>query len=42
MRRRAFGAAFPATVAISIPVGSEIEFIDEATMLESIEGRREV
>ena len=35
-------AAFPATVAISIPVGSEIEFIDEATMLESIEGRREV
>ena len=29
-------------IGLGIPVGSEIEFIDEATMLESIEGRREV
>lgn len=29
-------------IGLGIPVGSELEFIDEATMLESIEGRREV
>ena len=29
-------------IGLGIPVGSEIEFIDEATMLESIEGRREI
>lgn len=29
-------------IGMGIPVGSELEFIDEATMLESIEGRREV
>lgn len=29
-------------IGMGIPVGSELEFADEATMLESIEGRREV
>ena len=29
-------------IGLGIPVGSELEFIDEATMLESIEGRREI
>ncbi len=29
-------------IGMGIPVGSELEFIDEATMIESIEGRREV
>ncbi len=29
-------------IGLGIPVGSELEFIDEATMMESIEGRREV
>jgi len=29
-------------IGMGIPVGSELEFIDEATMTESIEGRREV
>ena len=29
-------------IGMGIPVGSELEFIDEATMVESIEGRRKV
>jgi recombination protein RecR len=29
-------------IGMGIPVGSELEFIDEATMAESIEGRREL
>ncbi len=29
-------------IGLGIPVGSELEFIDEATMMESIEGRREI
>jgi recombination protein RecR len=29
-------------IGMGIPVGSELEFIDEATMMESIEGRREI
>ena len=29
-------------IGMGIPVGSELEFIDEATMIESIEGRREI
>ena len=29
-------------IGMGIPVGSELEFIDEATMTESMEGRREV
>lgn len=29
-------------IGMGIPVGSELEFIDEATMWESMEGRREV
>ncbi|MBI1354018.1 MAG: recombination protein RecR [Acidobacteria bacterium] len=29
-------------IGVGIPVGSELEFIDEATMSESIEGRREL
>jgi recombination protein RecR len=29
-------------IGMGIPVGSELEFIDEATMVESIEGRREI
>ena len=29
-------------IGMGIPVGSELEFIDEATMVESIEGRRRV
>lgn len=29
-------------IGMGIPVGSELEFIDEATMFESIEGRRKV
>ncbi len=29
-------------IGIGIPIGSELEFIDEATMIESIEGRREL
>ncbi len=29
-------------IGMGIPVGSELEFIDEATMMESMEGRREV
>jgi recombinational DNA repair protein RecR len=27
---------------VGIPVGSELEFIDEATMSEAMEGRREL
>ena len=29
-------------IGMGIPVGSELEFIDEATMMESMEGRREI
>ena len=29
-------------IGMGIPVGSELEFIDEATMMESMEGRREL
>ena len=29
-------------IGLGIPIGSELEFIDEATMIESIEGRREL
>jgi recombination protein RecR len=29
-------------IAMGIPIGSELEFIDEATMMEAIEGRREL
>ena len=29
-------------IGLSIPIGSELEFVDEATMTESIEGRREL
>lgn len=29
-------------IGLGIPIGSELEFVDEATMLESIEGRREL
>lgn len=29
-------------IGMGIPVGSELEFIDEATMMESIDGRREI
>lgn len=29
-------------IGMGIPIGSELEFVDEATMWESIEGRREV
>ncbi len=29
-------------IGMGIPVGSELEFIDEATMVESIENRRKV
>jgi recombination protein RecR len=29
-------------IGMGIPIGSELEFIDEATMLESMEGRREL
>ena len=29
-------------IGMGIPIGSELEFIDEATMVESIEGRREI
>ena len=29
-------------IGMGVPVGSELEFIDEATMMEAIEGRREV
>ena len=29
-------------IGLGIPIGSELEFVDEATMIESIEGRREL
>ena len=29
-------------IAMGIPVGSELEFADEVTMLKAIEGRREI
>lgn len=29
-------------IGLGIPIGSELEFVDEATMSESIEGRREI
>jgi len=29
-------------IAMGIPVGSDIEYADEVTMLKSIEGRREL
>lgn len=29
-------------IGLGIPIGSELEFVDEATMTESIEGRREL
>jgi recombination protein RecR len=29
-------------IAMGIPIGSELEFIDEATMMEAMEGRREL
>ncbi len=29
-------------IAMGIPIGSELEFIDEATMMEAIEGRRDL
>ncbi len=29
-------------IGLGIPIGSELEFVDEATMIESIEGRREI
>ncbi len=29
-------------IGLGIPIGSDLEFIDEATMIESIEGRREL
>ena len=29
-------------IGLGVPIGSELEFIDEATMIESIEGRREL
>lgn len=29
-------------IGLGIPIGTELEFIDEATMIESIEGRREL
>ena len=29
-------------IGLGIPIGSELEFVDEATMAESIEGRREI
>jgi recombination protein RecR len=29
-------------IGMGIPIGSDLEFIDEATMLESMEGRREL
>ena len=29
-------------IGMGVPVGSELEFIDEATMMEAIEGRREL
>lgn len=29
-------------IGMGIPIGSELEFVDEATMMESIEGRREL
>jgi len=29
-------------IAMGIPVGSELDFADEVTMLKAIEGRREI
>jgi recombination protein RecR len=29
-------------IGMGIPIGSDLEFIDEATMMESMEGRREL
>lgn len=29
-------------IGLGIPIGSELEFVDEATMIESIEGRRQM
>ncbi len=29
-------------IGLGIPIGSDLEFVDEATMIESIEGRREL
>jgi recombination protein RecR len=29
-------------IAMGVPVGSELEFADEVTMLKAIEGRREI
>jgi recombination protein RecR len=29
-------------IAMGIPVGSELEFADEVTMLKALEGRREI
>jgi len=29
-------------IGMGIPVGSELEFADEVTMLKAIEGRREI
>jgi recombination protein RecR len=47
--RRVFLAASPrlkplhvrvSRLGMGIPVGSELEFVDEATMMEAMEGRR--